>query len=138
MHMIKGVMVHGSKKRKSKKKIDMKEMEVKMRQYNKDMRRKGLHSCQFETVEDYVNNLTGKTKKVKQEFKRYEPQTTFRRETPIIPSKSSDSIPGAAAKREPNVYSGDYIVGIACMHKSNFVPVGRGDDPEAYAKMRRN
>jgi len=24
------------------------------------------------------------------------------------------------------------------MHKSNFVPVGRGDDPEAYAKMRRN
>ena len=138
MHMIKSVMVHGSKKRKSKKKIDMKEMEVKMRQYNKDMRRKGLHSCKFETVEDYVNNLTGKVKKVKQEFKPYEPKTTVRRTTQVIPSKSTDSIPGAAARKERQVYSGDYVVGIASMHKSNFVPVGRGDDPKAYAQMRRN
>ena len=138
MHMIRGVMVHGTKKRKSKKNINMKDMEIKMRQYNKDMRRKGLHSCQFNTVEDYIKNLTGKTKRVKQEFKRYEPQTTFTRETPSISSKSSDSVPGAAAKKERNVYSGDYVVGIACMHKSNFVPVGRGDDPKAYARMRRN
>ena len=31
MHKIRGVSVYGSKKRKSKKKIDMKEMEVKMK-----------------------------------------------------------------------------------------------------------
>ena len=138
MHMIKGVMVHRSKKRKSKKKIDMKEMEMKWRQYNKEMRRKCLHSCQFETVQDYINNLNGKSKKTKQEFKLYEPSATFTRETSNVPSKSSDSVPGAAARKERPVYTGTYVVGIACMHKSNFVPVGRGDDPKAYAQMRRN
>ena len=140
MHMIKGVMVHGSKKRKSKKKIDMKEMEVKWRQYNKDMRRKHLHSLQFDTLDDYISYVSGKMKpRKKREFTRYEPKNTYQRPTESIGSvKSSNSIPEAAAKREPNVYSGDYVVGIACMHKSNFVPVGKGDDPEAYAKMRRN
>jgi hypothetical protein len=35
------------------------------------------------------------------------------------------------------VYTGDYIIGIATMHKSNLVPVGRGDNPVDYATMRR-
>jgi hypothetical protein len=136
--MIRGVSVYGSKKRKPKKKIDMAKMEIEWRQYNKRMRQANCHSAQFETVDDYVRYLTGKTKKVKQEFVPYEPKTTFRRTTQVIPSKSTDCIPGAAAQKERQVYSGDYIVGIACMHKSNFVPVGRGDDPKAYATMRRN
>ena len=40
------------------------------------------------------------------------------------------------AKERP-VYTGSYIIGIATMHKSNAVPVGRGDDPKHYAQMRR-
>ncbi len=63
-------------------------------------------------------------------------QEVYRRETQYIPSKSSSSM-GNATKKETPVYSGDYLVGIATMHKSNLVPVGRGDDPESYAKMRR-
>jgi hypothetical protein len=40
-------------------------------------------------------------------------------------------------RKERKEYTGDYITGIATMHKSNLVPVGRDDDPEIYAKMRR-
>ena len=139
MHMIKGVMVHGSKKRKSKKKVDMNKLELEWRQYNKRMRQTHCHAAQFETLDDYVRYVSGKTKKVKREFVPYEPKASYQRTTAKISSfESSNSVPESAARKESPVYSGDYIVGIAGMHKSNFVPVGRGDDPEAYAKMRRN
>jgi hypothetical protein len=139
MHMIKGVQVHGNSHRKSKKKIDMKKLEVEWRQYNKRMRQMNCHSAQFETLNDYVNYVTGKTKPKKKEFAPYEPKTSQpRRETKNYPSLSTESIPGSGTKKESPVYSGDYIVGIATMHKSNLVPVGRGDDPEHYATMRRN
>jgi len=39
---------------------------------------------------------------------------------------------------EKRTYTGDYIVGIATMHKSNLVPVCKDDQPEHYATMRRN
>ena len=62
-----------------------------------------------------------------------------------IPDYSSDhkSVPTSnyvgpiEGRKAAKVYSGDYIVGIATMHKSNAVPVGRGDDVKSYAKMRR-
>lgn len=40
--------------------------------------------------------------------------------------------------RDKNVYSGEYVTGLAVMHKSNIVPVGRDDDAVSYAQMRRN
>lgn len=59
-------------------------------------------------------------------------------------AKSSSSIPTSdiitpiSGKRKAQEYSGDYITGLATMHKSNTVPVGRGSDPKIYAQMRRN
>ena len=53
MHIIKGVYAPKSKRRKAKK-LDMAKLEVNWRRYNKDMRRKNLHSCQFETLDDYI------------------------------------------------------------------------------------
>jgi len=49
----------------------------------------------------------------------------------------SDGV-GHTSKAEPKKYTGDYIVGIATMHKSNLVPVCKDDNPENYATMRRN
>ena len=139
MHMIRGVQVHGNSKRKSKKKLDMKKLEVEWRQYNKRMRQANCHSAQFETLNDYVQYVTGNTKLTKKEFTPYEPKESQpRRTTENYPSLSTESIPGAGTKKESQVYSGDYIVGIATMHKSNLVPVGRGDNPSNYATMRRN
>lgn len=75
--------------------------------------------------------------KKKPEFQEYKPVETYRREQPDYPS-CSNKIGGVAPKKENPVYSGDYIVGIATMHKSNLVPVGRGDDAKDYATMRRS
>jgi hypothetical protein len=75
----------------------------------------------------------------KKEFVPYEPKESQpRRETKNYPSLSTKGIPESGTKKESPVYSGDYIIGIATMHKSNLVPVGRGDDPKHFATMRRN
>ena len=138
MHMIRGVQVHGNSKRKPKK-LDMKALEVEWRRYNKDMRRNNMHSCQFDTLDDYVAYVQGKPTKRKKEFVDYAPSKPYVRNTKSYPSfKTSDSIPGAAPRKEPNVYTGDLIVGIGTMHKSNAVPIMRGtNEAKDIAKMRR-
>lgn len=138
MHLVRGMSSLSTKKRKAKK-LDMKKLEIEWRQYNKRMRKSHCHAAQFDTLDDYVKYVTGKTKLTKREFVNYEAKEHFTgRETKNYPSLSSKSIPSSGTKKESPVYSGDYIVGIATMHKSNLVPVGRGDDPENYATMRRN
>ena len=140
MHLVRGMSTLSTKKRRQKKKkIDNAQMERDWRAYNKDMRRKNMHKCQFDTLQDYVDYRMGTMKKKKSEFVPYEPEESKpTRPTANYPSLSTESIPGSGAKKESPVYSGDYIVGIATMHKSNIVPVGRGDDPKHYAAMRRN
>ena len=139
MHMIRGVQVHGNKKRKPKK-LDMKALELEWRRYNKDMRRNNMHSCQFETLEDYANYVQGKPKKRQKEFTDYAPSKSYVRNTKSYPSiKTSDTIPtGSTARKEPQQYTGDLIVGIGTMHKSNMVPIMRGtNEAKDIAKMRR-
>ena len=75
--------------------------------------------------------------KKKKEFVPYKSVQSYTRETPNYPS-CSNKVGGVAPKKETPVYTGDYIVGIATMHKSNLVPVGKGDDAKDYATMRRS
>ena len=139
MHMIQGVQVHGKSKKKSKK-IDMKSIEMEWRKYNKDMRRKNMHSLQFETLQNYVEYITGNMPKIKKEFVEYAPTESYVRNTKEYRSlQTSDSIPGACSKKETPKYTGNLIVGIATMHKSNLVPVMRGtSQAKDIAQMRRN
>ena len=84
--------------------------------------------------------------KVNKEFIPYVPKQVYRPSTKEYrsftsspPSKSeAELFKHGTAKREVIQYSGDYVTGIATMHKSNLVPVGRGDNPEDYSTMRRN
>jgi hypothetical protein len=80
-----------------------------------------------------------KRKKQETEFKPYAPTQPPVRHTESYPSlQTSDTIPGACAKRENPKYTGDLIVGIGTMHKSNAVPIMRGTkQAEELAKMRR-
>ena len=73
----------------------------------------------------------------KREFVAYTPEPVYRRETPEVPS--ANSVPcGFAPKKESQKYTGDLIIGIGQMHKSNAVPIMRGtDQAEQIAKMRR-
>jgi len=137
MHMIKGVYVPKSKRKI--KKLDVSKVEIEWRKYNKDMRRSNLHSCQFNTLDEYVLYITGKLKTKKKEFTSYVEPKSYSRQTKSYASITTENaIPSSeGTRRERPVYTGDYILGIATMHKSNAVPVGRGDDPKHYAQMRR-
>jgi hypothetical protein len=59
----------------------------------------------------------------------------FVRETKYHPSL--DTGLGNATKAEPMKYTGDKIVGIATMHKSNAVPVFDGQQAKDISSMRR-
>lgn len=143
MHMIKGVQVHGksSKKKKPLTANQLEKMKVEWRQYNKRMRQSHNHDLQFEAFDDYVSYVRGEYKpKKKKEFQKYEAPKSNVRDTKEYPSlKTSDSVPGACAKKESLQYTGDLIVGIATMHKSNLVPIMRGtEQAKDVAQMRRN
>jgi len=144
MHLAQGLSTINTKKRKAKKltQKDIERLQVEWRQHNKSMRRKHMHDLQFEHFEDYVAYTRGQYKpkrKEEKEFKTYAPSQPPIRNTESYPSlKTSDTIPGACAKRESPQYTGDLIVGIGTMHKSNAVPIMRGTkQAEEIAKMRR-
>jgi hypothetical protein len=59
----------------------------------------------------------------------------FVRETKYYPSL--DTGLGTATKAEPMKYTGDKIVGIATMHKSNAVPVFNDQQAKDISSMRR-
>ena len=52
-----------------------------------------------------------------------------------LPSK--DSGIGVAVKKEANTYTGDKLIGIGSLHKSNLVPVFKEDEAKDLASMRR-
>jgi hypothetical protein len=59
----------------------------------------------------------------------------IRRETPNYPSLNSSV--GSTAKKEPMQYTGDAMLGIGQLHKSNAVPIFKAQDAIDISKMRR-
>ena len=59
----------------------------------------------------------------------------YRRETQKVPSLPFTG--GVCTKVPDKVYTGDKMIGIGTMHKSNSVPIFSAEDAEAIAKMRR-
>lgn len=137
MHLVRGMTSLNTRKRSAK--VDMAQMESDFRAYNKDLRQRGLASMQFATLEAFIDYRLGRGKKVKASAaKSYTSPKPFVRETVHIPSLNSTEVGGVATKKETPKYSGEYLVGIATMHKSNLVPVGRDDSPVNYSTMRRS
>ena len=144
MHLVGPYMTTTNYKKRKKKQLSQKrldELRVEWRQYNKRMRKSNMHTLQYDTFEDYLAYVQGNPpKRTKdKEFKEYAPTKPHVRHTESYPSlQTSDTIPGACAKRETPKYTGDLIVGIGTMHKSNAVPIMRGTkQAEELAKMRR-
>lgn len=61
----------------------------------------------------------------------------FRREVQEVPSLVTLGY-SCCAKKEDKKYTGDKMVGIGTMHKSNAVPIFSNDDAADIAHMRRN
>jgi hypothetical protein len=108
--------------------------------WKKELRQKQQAEAKRKKEFDKKYGLSATPKKPKvKEFKEYVPTKTFVRETPEYPSlKTSDTIPTSGFKKESPKYTGDLLVGIGVMHKSNLVPIMRGtSQAEDIAKMRR-
>lgn len=87
-------------------------------------------------------------------LRKYDVKPTVRKTTKLVtntspsvilsPGRSTDHIAsldtgaGLAPKRESPKYTGDNVIGIGQMHKSNAVPIFKASDAEDIAKMRRN
>ena len=59
------------------------------------------------------------------------------RRTVFDVAKSLDSRVGVAMKKQTPEYTGDAMIGISVLHKSNGVPVFRDEDIKDISKMRR-
>jgi hypothetical protein len=105
------------------------------KEYNKDKRKNGMPELQL-SFDKYVEYVYGKGKKFtveKTEF--YKPQKAGDRKTEFYPSKNSNE--GYAPKKDSQKYTGDLIIGIATMHKSNAVPILNKEQAQDTAAMRR-
>jgi hypothetical protein len=52
--------------------------------------------------------------------------------------KSVDTGQGSTAKAQPKIYTGDKMMGIGTMHKSNMVPIFSDQEAKDISTMRRN
>ena len=148
MHLARGLSTISTKKRK-KKALTQKDIErytIEWRKHNKAMRRANNHSLQYNTVEDYISYVRGEYKAPVKSRGTYTPDTSWRRNDPKIPSAMEEAIKAGTfnrgcsggTKKESMQYTGNLIVGIATMHKSNAVPVMRGtNEAKEIAAMRR-
>jgi hypothetical protein len=145
MHLQQGLSTLNTRKPKQKKLsvAQHQKLETEWRQYNKEMRRKNMHSLQWDTLEEYIAYTKGNGAKRTRPEKQVAPEVkTFEYKLPDTSRgkeyKSRDSGNGVALKREPNKYTGTLIKGIATMHKSNAVPIINQEQATEIANMRRN
>lgn len=95
-----------------------------------------------------LNGRKRKTKKIKGEvyakytppkFKEYNPRSTYASEraaeTKRYPSCTTSPTKARGDKRESQQYTGDYVIGIATLHKSNAVPVTNQKYAEEISAM---
>ena len=139
MHLVGPYMTTTNYRKRKAKKPTQKQLEKyvqEMKAYNKRMRQIHAHDQQM-SLDEYIDYIHGNyTPKKKQEFVPYTPSRSYQRETPNIPSLGTGV--GIATKQETPKYTGDLIVGIGTMHKSNMVPIMRGtNEAKDIAKMRR-
>jgi hypothetical protein len=103
-------------------------------EYNALMKRIGSKT---KTLEQYKLYRSGKSSfgRTKSTPKPGLDATTYRRPSPSIPS--GDTYDTFTATRKEMQYTGDKLMGIATMHKSNSIPIFNHDDAKDVARMRR-
>ena len=129
---------------------DMNRMIEEYRLHNKKMKQNNNHRLCFASFEVYLDWRFGRSTASSSDrisrTRTFSPAQAYERNTraKAVPSRlekeleSGANLRNATAKPDSNSYSGTYVVGIATMHKSNAVPVGRDDNPEDYSTMRRS
>jgi len=120
MHMIHGVQVHGSGKKKPKKKT------ASILAAEKALR-DTLARVGYRGPVQTGSKSLGRT-----------PTAVVGRQVAAV--KTSDVIPAQGVKKQENVYSGDDLLGVALMHKQNYEPIRKDNKQAAIesSQMRRS
>ena len=84
------------------------------------------------TLDEYVLYRQGKYRPKLRGTKMPEYKVSNHRE--LYPSQGEV---GVAFAKAPNTYTGDKLLGIATLHKSNLVPVFSQEDAQDISRMRR-
>ena len=159
MHLQQGLStINTRKSRKLPKmtKAKMAELETDWRKHNKHCKQNHMHHFRYDTLEAYIEYRFGLKKKLdprdRSLFKPRKVETNWRAEQDAdhrekYPSLMEQQMKDGTfntesmskgTKKEPMMYTGDLIQGIATMHKSNAVPVMKGtDQAKDIARMRR-
>ena len=114
------------------------QLECDLFEYNKKRKRNGEPKVTFDEYLDIRCGRVTKRKLHPSEQGEYNGPSYAPppgRETKVYPSLNSDR--GVAVKQEVQHYTGDNLLGIGQLHKSNSVPVFKKKDAEDLAKMRR-
>ena len=115
------------------------QLEMDLFHYNKKRKRNGEAKITFDEYIEIRCGRVVKKKKHPSEMGEYNgpsytpPPGRIMR----IEAQSLDTGTSVASKKEPQQYTGDNMLGIGQLHKSNSVPVFRKEDAEDQAKMRR-
>ena len=137
MHLIKGISSLSTRKPKVKlTKAKLAYLSDRHKDHNKFLKSMGLPFMTFDEYIDYVHGRTPKVVKPKSSTLSVS-TSTYRRETPYIPSLSVNVSQDSCTKRESIKYTGTLVKGIATMHKSNAVPIFSDEEAKDIAKMRR-
>jgi len=107
---------------------------------NRELKRQGKPKITFEQFCDYRRGIVPEKKRVHPSQQgtldpNYLSLPPHRQNAIRYPSRDEGT--GVATKKEPQKYTGDNMLGIGQLHKSNSVPVFRKEDAEDQAKMRR-
>ena len=118
--------------------------------HNRNCKRNGEPKLTFNQYVDYCHGIRPKIDpRSRQAFKSMDTSTqnSAYRETKHYPSAMEEQMKAGTfntdsmskgTKKEPMMYTGDLITGIATMHKSNAVPVMKGTTQAVdIARMRR-
>ena len=129
-------------------KRDFARLSEEYRLHNKKMKQNNNLRLCFSSFEEYLDwrfgcstaSSSGRSSKMTRTFS---PVRAYERNTraKAVPSRLTKELPSdlknATARPDGNSYSGTYIRGIAQMHKSNAIAIGKDENPEDYATMRR-
>ena len=108
-----------------------------LKEKSKEQKRLGIHPDQIEMrKQKRASDWYGRRSR-KVVLKPVVQTGIYRRETPNYPSVNSTGVL-VAEKRERDRYTGDKLLGISIMHKSNLVPIFSEEHAKDVSSMRRN
>lgn len=140
MHIVSPALTTTRTSRRNRKlsKGQIKKYQEMLVEHNKFLKRMKMKQLSFDEFVDYMRGTYSNPQKDKNK-PNYFPENNFVSSKEKYASLELDpsTIGNSVSKKQENVYTGDRLIGIAVMHKSNLVPVFSRDDAVEISKMRR-